>query len=932
MRRVDTSHELLDRRAAIATLDAALAGTLRGDGSVVVVRGDPGVGKTALLHFAAEHARQIGLRTLRATGAELEVEVPFGVLRRLLTPRVLELDDDARAALAEDAAGAAVRLVRSGGPTTPGPLLGVLDGIHWFLTDDARTAPLLLIVDDLHWADASTLDALVYLGRRLDGVPLTLLLAGRAGTAVDVALGLPGAVDVPLGPLAEGAVAELVAEVAATPIDPATADACSDVTGGNPLLVIELARAIADQGGVDGPLAVRRLADRATPSLADAIGRRVRRLSPVAVRVAEAVAVLGDGAEPRHVAEQADLDQGQTLTAVEDLVADVLLADELPLAFAHPLIRGAVLAGMPQARLAVAHERAAAVRRSDPPEIVAAHLLHAPAAGRQETVDVLEAAAAVAASRDAHPTAVRLLERALAEPADGEREPAVLAALGAARFAAGRLAEAVDALRRAAAHELPPETRVDVLLTLARALNEQGDQAAAVAALHDERLDGDDALRLAVERVTIGLYVDTAAAESLAQMRTFEQLAGDTPSERLALATAALARAFDPTAEAAQASALALRALADGQLLAEQTVEASQFGNALYALGFAEDYAAIEPELAGAFADARRRRSPFAFVSASLGQQQLCLETGRLTEAIAAGDSVLGGTPELRETPVALRWLSFSVRLQLEALLATGDHDAAVRLLGEWEDVGDLDRVDLFALRHGRGLVRLAQGRPQDALEDHLAFGRVAAQAGYEDRTTPWRLYAARAAHALGRADEARALTAEAVAITARWGAPGGQGQALHVAALVGPADEAPAALDAAIVLLRRSPRRLLLAEALVDAGCARRRIQDRDVARALLEEGMTLASRCDAAPLRDRAREELIVLGARPRRYQTDGVEGLTPSELRVARLAAEGRSNREIAQALFVTQKTVENHLTRTFRKLDVQSRGELAALLGE
>jgi len=490
----------------------------------------------------------------------------------------------------------------------------------------------------------------------------------------------------------------------------------------------------------------------------------------------------------------------------------------------------------------------------------------------------------------------------------------------------------VLALREAAELVGSGERRARVLLDLAAALLALGDARGAVDALDPTGLEGEAALRVRVERAAVGLYVDELAAASLQEMRRFEALPGATPAERLALATAALSRAFDPASGAPQAHDLAVRALADGTLLAEQSADASQFGNACYALVFAEDLERAEREVELALADARERRSPFAFTTASLGLQQLCLLSGRLAEAIAHGDSVLQAAPEVRATPVALRWLTFAVRLQVEALLSVGDRDAALALVAGWESAGDPDRVDLFALRHARGLARTAEGRHADALQEHVAFGGIAARAGYEDRTTPWRLAAARAALALGDREHAARLTATELEVTGRWGTPGGHGQALHVAALAGPADEAPAALDVAIAQLRRSPMRPALAHALIDAGYARRRVQDRDTARSLLEEGMTIASRCGAIPLRDRAREELVVLGARPRRWQTDGVEGLTPSERRVARLAADGHSNREIAQALFVTQKTVENHLTRAFRKLDVRARGELAARLGE
>ena len=185
---------------------------------------------------------------------------------------------------------------------------------------------------------------------------------------------------------------------------------------------------------------------------------------------------------------------------------------------------------------------------------------------------------------------------------------------------------------------------------------------------------------------------------------------------------------------------------------------------------------------------------------------------------------------------------------------------------------------------------------------------------------------------ATGDRDTARARAAAMLAAAERFGAPGALGVARRlVGQAIGGADGIEH-LRAAIGPLERSPLRLDLAQALVELGAALRRANARAAAREPLRRGLDLAQRCGSEALTDQAMQELRATGARPRRLVLTGVESLTPSELRVARLVAEGRSNPEVAQALFVTRATVESHLAAVFRKLGVTSRDQLPAALGD
>ena len=195
----------------------------------------------------------------------------------------------------------------------------------------------------------------------------------------------------------------------------------------------------------------------------------------------------------------------------------------------------------------------------------------------------------------------------------------------------------------------------------------------------------------------------------------------------------------------------------------------------------------------------------------------------------------------------------------------------------------------------------------------------------------PWRSDAALSLIALGRRHDASRLCAEEIELARRWGASRGLGIALRAAGLVEGGDRGIELLTEAMSVLRRSPARLELARALIDLGAAHRRAGSRAKAREFLREGLDLAHALGGLALADRARHELVVAGGRPRRDAMRGRDALTPSELRVAQLAAGGQTNRQIAQALFVTQRTVENHLTSTYGKLEISSRPELAGRAG-
>jgi DNA-binding CsgD family transcriptional regulator len=264
--------------------------------------------------------------------------------------------------------------------------------------------------------------------------------------------------------------------------------------------------------------------------------------------------------------------------------------------------------------------------------------------------------------------------------------------------------------------------------------------------------------------------------------------------------------------------------------------------------------------------------------------------------------------------------------------MARGDlHGAAstLDLLGLGAEVPDTGHLHWFL--HSRARLRILQGLVREGLADLLELGRrFQALGGHNPAIIPWRSEAALGLLQLGDRQEGRRLAAEEVELARRWGAPRALGKALRAAGLLEGGATGLALLREATAVLADSPALLERAWTLTDFGAALRRANRRAEARAPLREGLALAHRCGAAPLEQRAHDELVAAGSRPRRVALSGVESLTPSEQRIAAMAAQAMTNRDIAQALFVTPKTVEMHLNNIFRKLSISSRTQLPQAL--
>jgi DNA-binding CsgD family transcriptional regulator len=347
--------------------------------------------------------------------------------------------------------------------------------------------------------------------------------------------------------------------------------------------------------------------------------------------------------------------------------------------------------------------------------------------------------------------------------------------------------------------------------------------------------------------------------------------------------------------------------------------------NACYTLTLAGEFADAELGLNAGIEDARRAGERFTGAVYQLWRGILRVEQGDLLAAEEDLGSFDVVSLDTLAAPFAYRAAFFS-----EVCVARGDFDEAETLLA---------RVPLDAVHVGhqiificaRGRLYLETGRPDQALEEFRLAGDMAASLGIENPAfCPWRSHAALALHRVGRPDEAAELAREELDLSRRWGAPRTIGVSLRALGLAEGGAAGEERLREAVEVLADSLARFEHARALIDLGAALRRANSRSEARMVLRDGVDLAHQCHATVLVSRGNEELAATGAHPRKVMLSGLESLTASERRVAQMAAEEVSNKEIAQALFVTVKTVEVHLSRVYRKLDIQSRRELASAL--
>lgn len=375
-----------------------------------------------------------------------------------------------------------------------------------------------------------------------------------------------------------------------------------------------------------------------------------------------------------------------------------------------------------------------------------------------------------------------------------------------------------------------------------------------------------------------------------------------------------------------QAMTRTLRAVSGGTLI-DQANGTEALADAEWTL-IAADHEQALPTLDAALADAHRRGTTPATAVALTFRSLAWYRRGQLAEAEADAAQAM----QMCTTAHVDVLRPLLAAFYADTMIESGGLDRAQDIL-DWATSADLPATasQWYWTHATRSRLLLHRGRTEEGLKSLLECGRRFEAHGWHNPSfLNWRPEAALALHALGRIDEARTLVTDDLRLARQWGAPWALGKALRVTGLLTGGDTGVKLLQEAVSVLSTSPARLEYANALADSGAALRRAGQRATARAPLRQALALATQCGADPLIKQVRSELAAAGGRFRRTDLTGPGALSPSERRVAELAASGRTNKQIAQQLFVTTKTVEVHLSAAYRKLGITTRAALAAAL--
>lgn len=926
---------LIERDTELEALRAALASARAERGGLVLVEGEGGIGKTRLLAATAADAAAADVQVLRATGRILEQDMPFGVVRQLIDPILRRAGAREREELLQGAAALVRPLIED---AQAGSATSVQHGLLWLLVGLSERAPLALLIDDAHLADEPSLRALAYLAARIEDLPVALVVAHRPahGAAADVLQhlrALPAASRLQPEPLTRAGVGLLIADAGLAGAAPGFVEACTQAAGGNPLFVRELLMVAAerdipatDEGG-------DRLRGVGPAAVAEAVLLALGRHGPEATRVVRALAILGDAARLADVAALARVDPGTTVDLAVALTQDgVLRSTGDDVSFAHPIVGQAVRDHLEPLERARGHGEAARVLHAAgaPDEQVAAHLVASAPAGEAWAGDVLRGAAARASDLGQHDTAARLLSRALEEP--GAHDDTIVR-LARAEAAAGTPAAAAR-FDLAISRTPDPVARADLRLGLGRALMHQGRFAEAAAAFAHgaaEATDADPGLAAELRASWAGAALwnaDEGAEAMQAIVSTILDMTDPAGAgERMALAHLAGGMMLQG-GDHATARELAERAWGDGALLETVGPEDPTIYSCTAVFMEADARPRADEVYTRVRETARERGLALAAATATYGVSAHRQRIGALAEAVAEATLALDAE--------AQGWGLYAAATRcilVRSLIDLGRLDAAQAALQvSPERAAELRQgSDGGALDLAHAELALARGQAGAALEHLRAVEAAMAPVGVLLGQYDWRPPLVRALVLAGDREAAAEVAQACVAASRAWGAPTALGVALRHEAMVRDGNERLAALHEAVALLEDTDASLERAFALTDLGIALREAGDAVAARDPLRRALDLADERGAVPLAARAREELVRAGARPRRARLRGVDALTPGELQVVRLAIEGRTNREIAEALFVTPKAVRWHLGNAYRKLGVVTREELPGALG-
>jgi DNA-binding NarL/FixJ family response regulator len=640
-------------------------------------------------------------------------------------------------------------------------------------------------------------------------------------------------------------------------------------------------------------------------------------------------------AQLRELSALAQLDDDEAEGAADLLIESNLVERELPLRFTHPLIRGVVYSDLPPARRANDHKRAAQILFSDGSanDRVAAHLLRSDPGGDPWVVERLLEAASASLERGSAGAAATLYARASTEPPAPELRWRVLHDLGRAQMQA-RDFGAVDTLQRAITLSQDAGQHADAALLLGRLLLYAGQSHEALEVLDNAIavLDPADDRTLELEATLIAAARLDHELLQVAEDRTeASRTRAGAASYGSRMVSAQLAyQSVISGAPVSEAVALARAALGDGELIRQSPGRPDAYVVAISMLAISDELDEAETLYAEAVTAAASAGRAVDFAIVCGLRCWTSWTRGRLRDAELQARDGLAIASESPELMAAVG--GFATGTLANVLLDLGQLEQAEAVLGP-----DRARLAASSASSARDLLfasaRLCtlRGEWSDAASQLEACGQLHERARIVNPAlVPWRSELALVRHALGDDEGARALVQDELELAQRFGARRPIGVALRAAGMIEGGASGLQMLDQAADQLAGSPAQLEGIRTAVALGAALRRAGRRVRAREVLRDALDRATRAEAAPLADEAGRELAVLGSRPHSPLLSGVAALTPAERRVAEMAAGGLTNRQIAQALFVTRATVESQLHATYRKLGIGSREQLTRAL--
>lgn len=900
---------LIGREHEQGILDRLVSGARIGSSGVLAVTGEAGVGKTSLLRWA--EGRLTGFRVLRATGTEPEQEVPFAGLLSVLKPALGLIDS---IAAPQAAALSAALAMREG---SAGDRFAIGAATLSLICRYAEQGPVAVVLDDVQLLDRPSASALTFAARRLSSDPVAMLLAARSDEADDL---LEGLERLTMTGLDLRSARSLVDSVAATPVTSDWLAHVHQLTGGNPLAMTELA---------DDPQDLARTGPEVPPPLSNALTasftRRVGLLAS-SERSVVLVAVVANGDLRLTGAACAllDLDPAGLDAAQQAGLADVVGGEVL---FRHPLLRAAIYSGSDPAERRRIH---AAVARALPEHDVdrrAWHLSEALWLPDADVADMLEGAGGRAVARSAYAVASTAYERAARLTPDRADVPRRLLEASANAWAAGMAPRALALLDELEAAPLVPELALRALELRAGVAVRSGSvrqavtllqQAAATSSSPDAR-----ALFLA-EAVTATLYLaDGAAARLLAELLTSAvSEATSTQARGIGTVAAGMAKVLGGLGGIEELRA-AVPLMAERSELWDDARGASW---RLYVPLFIRD-ADTGNELRAGVDEARARAGVgtlpgllFLVARDEATSSAWARAAANYTEAIRLARDT-GQLTELGMSLAGLAWLESRTGQEAECRA----HAEEALVLCRRGEIHWGEAWALFAL----GDLELARGEPMAALPPLRELGDLLLTLELDDPDLSPRPETVDALMRLGRAEEAATVCAEFVAVAEAKGQPWSLARAHRCLALCA-GDGFDDLFRAALVLHAETPDRFESARTSLAYGARLRRSGRRIESREHLRAALDAFSDLGAAPWADQAATELDLTGERVPRRPLGGIAALTPQELQVALLLADGRTTREAAAALFLSPKTVEYHLRKVYTKLGVRSREELGEVV--